>query len=247
MIPYERKNKIIQLLKSNDLLKIESIKTVFPNISISTIRRDLKKLENENKIKLLSGGGIKLSSSIKEISISTKRMLNTEKKEYIAKLAINKIKNGDTIYIDSGSTCLILLEQIKKEKLDINIITTNTDALSISKDATYHLTLLGGYYSPLLSSLKGPLTEQNIKNFYFDVAFLGANAIHPLFGITTPTLEEANKKQLVFKNSKKVYFLCDSHKFHEISTIKAFELNNNSIISDKNDNQISKIANLIYQ
>lgn len=246
MIPYERKNKIIQLLKSNDLLKIESIKTEFPNISISTIRRDLKTLKNENKIKLLSGGGIKLSSSIKEISISTKRLLNTEKKEYIAKLAINKIKTGDTIYLDSGSTCLILLEQIKIAKLEINVITTNTDALLISKNAKYNLTLLGGYYSPLLSSLKGPLTEQNIKNFYFDVAFLGANAIHPLFGITTPTLEEANKKQLVFDNSKKTYFLCDSNKFHEISTVKAFDLNNHSIISDKNDYQISKITNLIF-
>ena len=45
MIPYERQKKIIRLIAGKDLVKIDELQVQLPNISISTLRRDLKALE----------------------------------------------------------------------------------------------------------------------------------------------------------------------------------------------------------
>ncbi len=104
-----------------------------------------------------------------ELPISAKTNLQTKEKDYIAKVAARYINDGDTIYLDSGSTCFALLKEIVKKK--IHIITTNTDALSLIGDFSCDITLLGGTFNPIISSLSGPLTEENIKKYIYDKAF----------------------------------------------------------------------------
>lgn len=243
MIPYERREKIIELLTDSDIMKIEDLQNKLAVVSLSTLRRDLKELAQENKVELLSGGGVKLASPIREVSILEKSSLNKKEKEYIAKLASQKVIDGDTIYIDSGSTCFLLLNYLKDKK--IHIITTNTDILSINEEVAYDVTLLGGTYNPMISSLFGPLTEENIKQFIFDKSFLGGNGIDPKFGVTTPNLAEASKKKLVVEHSKQSFVLCDSQKFYKVSNVKAIDLEHITIISDKTDKNLAKLTTFI--
>ncbi|MDN6195385.1 MAG: DeoR family transcriptional regulator, partial [Atopostipes suicloacalis] len=80
MIPYERQAKIMKLLETNTLLKIEDLKEKLTGVSISTLRRDLKELEKENKVQLLTGGAVKLNSSISELPIQMKSTFYVEEK-----------------------------------------------------------------------------------------------------------------------------------------------------------------------
>lgn len=243
MIPYERREKIIELLRDSDVIKIEELQSHFAIVSLSTLRRDLKELKNEGKIELLSGGGVKLISPIREVSILEKSSLNKKEKEYIARLAGQRVVDGDTIYVDSGSTCFLLLNHLKNKK--IHIVTTNTDVLSIKEKVAYEVTLLGGTYNPIISSIFGPLTEENIKQFIFDKSFVGGNGVDPKFGVTTPNLAEASKKKLVVEHSKQAFVLCDSQKFYKVSNVKAMDLKHVSIISDKTDKNLAKLTTLI--
>ena len=97
------------------------------------------------------------------------------------------------------------------------------------------------------SSLSGSLTENLLKNLYFNKSFLGANGIDEKLGVTTPTIEEANKKRLVKEHSDQVYFVCDSSKFHNLSNVKAFDLKDVAIVSDKTDDKISEKVSLIVK
>ena len=56
MIPYERHKLILENLANVELLKIDELQELLPNVSISTLRRDLKEMEREGRIELLSGG-----------------------------------------------------------------------------------------------------------------------------------------------------------------------------------------------
>lgn len=47
MIPFERKEKIISILQKNNLMLLNDIQKSIPDVSISTIRRDVKELEKE--------------------------------------------------------------------------------------------------------------------------------------------------------------------------------------------------------
>ena len=243
MIPYERQEKIVEILNQKELLRIDELQKYIPEISISTLRRDLKELEKKNKVHLLAGGAVKLMSSTTELPVSAKTNLQKKEKDYIAQVAAKQINDGDTIYLDSGSTCSALLREIVTKK--IHIITTNTDALTLSGDFSCDITLLGGAFNPIISSLSGPLTEENIKKYIFDKAFLGANGIDLKFGITTPDYIEASKKIAVLGQTRVPYLLCDSSKFHKVSTVKAFDLKDVTLISDKSDKKLAKEMKII--
>lgn len=243
MIPYERQEKILEVLSHEELMKIEELQKVIPNISISTLRRDLKELEKSSKVVMLTGGAVKISSTTVELPISAKNSLQTKEKEIIADLAANQINDGDVIYLDSGSTCTALLKRILNKK--ISIFTTNANILGITSEIQAEITILGGRYNPIISSINGPLTDNNIQCFNFEKSFLGANGVDVFKGVSTPNLVEANKKRQVLKNSKKIFLLCDSSKFNKTSAIKAFKLDKVTLITDKYDERMAEVTKMI--
>ena len=245
MIPYERQQKILSIIESKELVKIDELLEIFTDISSSTLRRDLKELEKRRKIESLSGGAVKIISTKGEIPISTRNTLYSKEKDKIADIAANLIDDGDTIYLDSGSTATLLFQKILDKK--ITIYTSNTDLFSIRDNSIAEIIILGGKFNPMNSSLYGSLTESIIKNLYFNKSFLGANGIDEKLGVTTPTIEEANKKRLVKEQSDQVYLICDSSKFHTLSNVKAFDLEDVIIISDKDDEKISNKVSLIFK
>lgn len=230
-------------LNQEEIIKIEKLQEILPEVSVSTLRRDLKELEKTGKVESLAGGAVKMSSVITELPISAKQSLQLSEKEKIAELAAELINDGDVIYLDSGSTCTALLNKILNKK--ISIITTNTSIFTIHQETQAEVILLGGRYNPVISSLNGPLTDDNIQTFNFQKAFLGANGVDSEKGVSTPNLVEANKKREIIKNSSKSYLLCDSSKFRKVSAVKAFGLEEVTLISDRYDEKLAEVTRII--
>lgn len=243
MIPYERQQKILSIIENKELVKIDELQELFTDVSVSTLRRDLKELEKNRKIEYLAGGAVKKISTIGEISISTRSTLQNDKKEKIASMAAELVCDGDTIYLDSGSTCSLLFRKILDKR--ITIYTSNTEIFSIGGEITAEIFVLGGKYNPFTSSITGPFAEEALSKLYFNKSFLGANGIDEKLGVTTPTIEEAVKKRLVKEHSDQIYLVCDSSKFHNLSNVKAFDLDDVIVISDKSDSKISETVSII--
>lgn len=243
MIPFIRKEKIMDMLKNDEIINIDELQRLIPEVSMSTLRRDLKELEKNEKVILLFGGGIKCKTSNLDLPTSTKLNVKAKEKETIARLASKLINNGDTIYLDSGTTCTVLLNKLYDKK--ITIITSNTQIFSLPDQFLFNMIFLGGHYNPVISSVSGSLTDENISMFNFDKAFLGANAIDTNLGVSTPSMSEARKKKQVLKRSKKSYLLCDSSKFHKTLMSHAFDINECTIISDKFDRKLAEKTELL--
>jgi len=238
MIPYERQEKIIRLLTNKDLVKIDQLQESFTGVSLSTLRRDLKTLEKDGRIEYLKGGGIKSSPGTGELPMAEKASLHADEKQAIAVRAASEVLDGESIYIDSGSNSALLLERLLPRHL--TIYTTNTAVFTVTKEIVATIVTLGGCYNPEISSISGTLTENNLRDLYFDRAFLGANGIDDVNGVTTPNISEAVKKRLIRENAKKTYLLCDHSKFHRTSTVQAFDLEDVVVVSDQTDPLISK-------
>ena len=103
MIPAVRQERILEILSKNEIKSTESLMEEL-GISISTLRRDLTKLEQEHKIELLHGGGVKISQRPVELNITTKLNMNKDSKDLIAKKAASLVKEGDVIFLDPSST-----------------------------------------------------------------------------------------------------------------------------------------------
>jgi DeoR family fructose operon transcriptional repressor len=232
MIPYIRKKHILGELEIKEIVYISDLIPILEDTSESTIRRDLKNLADEGKIELLQGGAAKLKrTSSYDMPLESKKFLHIDEKEEIARCAANLVSDGEVIYIDSGTTTLGLVKYLKNKK--IRIVTTNTAIVNLLQGVTFSCHIIGGDVEVSLASTVGPVTENQLRELYFDKAFLGATGFGLKSGITTPDFRESSKKKIVMHNSAKVYVLADSSKYNKQALCKAFELNQCVIITDK--------------
>ena len=244
VIPYERQQRILALLKDRDILKLDDLMELIPDVSESTLRRDIKELESARQIQRLSGGAIKKYEAAIELPMSTKSSLYLDQKKTIARLAAQEAHPEDTVYVDSGSTCALLLDQLSQ--LDIHIVTSNPEAIRlISSPTKAEIILTGGTFDPEISSVWGPITLENINRFIFDEAFIGANGVDVQFGVTTAHLRESVKKEAAIKRSRCAFVLADSSKLGQVSSVHCADLEQVTIISDTDNAEISERTRII--
>lgn len=243
VIPYERQELMVQALEKQDLLKLDDLQEMLPDVSMSTLRRDVKELERSGKVETLVGGAVKLRTASRELAIAVKNEINGDLKRAVAQCAAREVKDGDVVYVDSGSTGMALLELLVKRA--VTIYTTNTGVCTITSPIEADVFVVGGHYNPTISSVDGPLVEMVLRDLFFDRAFLGVNAIDEERGVMTPGFEEAAKKRMVRDRSGVTYLLCDSSKFHGYSSVKVFDLEGVVVISDKRDAKIEECARML--
>lgn len=244
MIPYERQEKLLNILRKKKLIKIDDISKEIPDVSASTIRRDIKELEKLGKVESMYGGAVKYLSNVDELPISKKSLINKDEKEIIASLAADLVNDGDNIYVDSGSNASILLDKLLMK--NVTIYTTNTSIFRQAMDnLNAEIVVIGGTYNPITSSLSGSFTEDGLKNIFFDESFIGVNGVDPQNGVTTPNISEAMKKRIVKNHSRKTYVLCDDSKFYRTANVRAFDISEAIIITNKVDKELSEYTQFL--
>ncbi len=212
-------------------------------ISEATARRLFTRLEAENKI-IRTHGGIKKSPELSmaysyDLSVS----LDRHKKRAIGVYAAQKVNSGDNIFMDSGTTILMLGEAlseriVNKEINDVTIITNSL--VYIDKLAKLcKIILIGGEIRAQRRDVCGSTTEKNLGEYHFDHAFLGADSISEDFKIMTTDEHTANMARVVIKHSKKAHILVASNKFGNTSFVTFANAKSvATIITDNNLEQV---------
>jgi DeoR/GlpR family transcriptional regulator of sugar metabolism len=202
------------------------------DVSLVTIRRDLKKLAEERSI-------IKEYNTIKIARDYDKRFherhnTNLEQKRIIAELAKRLVQSGDTLFLDTSTTCYEFARTLALSSQNLHIITNNiymaVELMSIYK---IDLVLLGGNIRHGYFSTIGPLAEKMLSNikvnkFFFSCTMLDEN------GIYESNILEGNIKVKMFENSRLHYLLVDSTKFDKASIFRTTGIENiDALITDK--------------
>ena len=200
MIPAERQKKIVELLKKNGAVKAAELSESF-DVAPLTIRRDLDLLEKTGVLERSHGGAILRQTMRDEPSYSkTENFLTIEKTE-IAKKAVALIDDGDTVFINSGSTTRQVLEQIALESKKIRIITNNTWAVDIFRNSDIELHILGGEYRSKARSLCGSFTAAALRKVFADKSVIGVDGVSLKHGLTTPAEPEAEASRLMIEHT----------------------------------------------
>lgn len=243
MIPYERRMRILQELKKREFLTLNELVSLFENVSESTLRRDLKSLNEDGQIDLIQGGAAIKTFSTFDPPISSRSIVNIEAKDKIAKFAAGLVKENDVVYIDTGTTALGLMKYLANKK--ITIVTTNVWLLNHLQGAVASCIVAGGEINKETASISGPQTEESLRQMFFDVAFLGTSGVDAIAGINTGDIREASIKRIVKANSARTYVLADSSKIGVASMYKAFEIGDCTIITDKKHELLQKAGNAL--
>ncbi len=242
MIPYERRQQLAKKIKENHFVTIEQLLQEMDGVSESTIRRDLKALEEDGVINLMRGGATKAEDAYKG-NITARLGQNQEAKEQIARCAARFVKPGDVVYLDAGSTVAAVIPYISG--MDITIVTTNILIFERMNPGITRYMTVGGYVNPADGSIGGALTVANLDALYFDKAFIGTTGISERSGITAPNIQESMKKQVVMANAKESYILADSSKVGITTMCKVCELEAATVIMEKHVPLLDECADYI--
>lgn len=212
MNTFDRRNLIVELLREQGSVVVTDLAKRL-NVSEVSIRTDLRILEEQNLLTRFHGGAGLPQNQDNETFLDDRYLISSDPKTQIAKAAVALVKEGDTIILDSGSTTMIIANELLKVK-NITVITNNLPAafvLSDSVDIT--LVICGGYVRHKTRSMHGSLTEESLRGIRADIMFVGADGVDPKVGLTT--FNEGYGISTVMANaSAKVVGVVDSTKFN---------------------------------
>lgn len=219
MLQSERKQRIIELLQNGEFIKNKELER-YLQVSAATIRRDLTSLENDGLIKRIHGGAkIKISddqiSQQEELTMVRKYDLHSIEKQRIASYAASLVKDGDCIYIDSGSTPAYIYEYIAQKQ--VIVVTNNMMVLQKVKPFDKASVIIGaGEYNEQFRLVEGPLFIHTLTQFNYDHVFIGVNGIDLKTGqLTCTTLDASSVKKHALSLSSHAYIVADSSKSKE--------------------------------
>jgi len=213
----QRHLDILELLETMERLDVTSLADKL-SISPSTIRKDLEFLENQGLLKRQHGYAVRVSSD----NINYRMVFNYESKQAIAHEAVSLINDGETLMIESGSTCALFASMLVKNKKDITIITNSTFIARYVNSSSAKVVLLGGEYHSDAEVVVGPFVKMCASQIYVDKFFVGANGFSPSRGFLNSNISRAEAVQSMAESANKRYVLVDNTKLSILSTIALF-------------------------
>ena len=220
----ERINKIHELLKEKNNITIDRLCETF-NVSKNTIRRDIDELERAGLIRKVYGGII-LNDQLNALfePFTSRETRNIQAKQKIANIATSLVKDGDVIYIDSGTTTMHMIPCLAN-KNHITIVTASIHVIDVATSYNNLSVIATGgiVYNPS-KAFVGPNVISCIKNCNFSKVFLASTGISIEHGATNGSPFEYEIKQRVVQKKCPKFLLVDSTKLDKASLMTFCEL-----------------------
>jgi DeoR family transcriptional regulator, aga operon transcriptional repressor len=219
MLKIERQAKILQMIREREYVENSELARYF-DVTLATIRRDIKSLSEQGLIRQDHGGST-LSNPLEdtvEPSYATKVFVNHEAKLVIGRAAAAMVCDGDSVVLDSGTTNAAIAQCLRGTGLkNLTIITPDIlVAKELCFEANINVVLLGGQLRKNYYSTYGTYTEMVLRNLRANKYFLGIDAANK-DGVTNIVLEEIPIKKLMIEISHQTIMVADSSKFDKMA------------------------------
>ena len=220
MLYNERAELILQQLQLQSTVKVTELGELL-GVSVDTVRRDLRAMEQQGLIKCVRGGAC-LPDSLASLSNFTGReVIHSDLKRELARKALSYIQPGDIVALNSGTTNTLLAQELVGYSQQITVVTNNFAAVNIlMKNQNIRLIAIGGTVNALEQSTCGTECEQAFAQYYPDIAFLSINAVNYRDGYTDFRFHEMGVLRLLAKRAKQVIAVMDSSKLDKRSKKK---------------------------
>jgi DeoR family fructose operon transcriptional repressor len=203
----KRREQIIQYLESTGFATAAELAGVI-DVSEATIRRDLAELKSRGRIRRVHGGAA-LSNFMADLETRKKRFI--QEKKGIGRKAAGFVEEGDTVFIDGGSTTEEMAKYLTHTR--VRVITNALNVANILAEANgVEVIVVGGnVYSPGEIML-GPITEETISRLKADKAFISVEGIDGECISNSNTLVIGTERAMM-KMAEAVFILADHSKF----------------------------------
>jgi DeoR/GlpR family transcriptional regulator of sugar metabolism len=214
-----RLRKIIEIVNKEKKVEVTRLSSLL-GVSQVTIRKDLDFLEDKGLLIREHGFAVINDSD----DLNNRLTINYDTKVKIARLGASIVADGETIMIESGSSCALLAEELAKTKKNITIITNSTFIASFIRNYEgCRIILLGGEYQKSSQVNVGPLINKYASDFFVDKLFVGIDGLSEESGFTAGDLMRAEAVKAMSQSADKILILTDSSKFAKPGLVKLFD------------------------
>lgn len=199
------------LIARRGSVTMEELRLAF-GVSMNTVRSDVAYLAGTGAVEKIYGGV--RSVQRQEVPLFTQRAeLRAEEKRRIARRAEERICDGDTLYIDAGTTTMHLIEFLDPAK-HVTVVTGNLYVVHHAYDKpSVELIVLPGVLNRRTNSASDVSTLEFLGRYQFAKAFMGASGVSPEGKLNVSTYIEYELKKLALRQSRERYLLLDAGKF----------------------------------
>ena len=207
----QRQKEILKILTEDQELSVSELSDQF-SVSGVTIRQDLDYLQSQGLLRRVHGGAVLHSQD----DIAHRLSINYEKKLAIADRAAQFISEGDTLFIEAGSTNAILARQLASRS-DIRVVTNNLFVARSLKQSSVNVLVLGGVYQHDSECIVGGLAKLGLSELNFDKAFIGLDGFTFEEGLTCSDMMRTEITSMVVGKARETFVLTDSPKFGRVA------------------------------
>ncbi|WP_037377057.1 DeoR/GlpR family DNA-binding transcription regulator [Selenomonas sp. AB3002] len=182
------------------------------DVSAMTIRRDFEVMAGQGLVTLIRGGAALNHGTSVVYSLKLRQTHLPLEKQRIAQRCADMVCEGNSVFIDCGSTAERIGEALRGKK-NITVLTNSLDTAQVLSTAKgIKLIMVPGEFNEAIRGFTGLLTTDFIQRFRIDYIFLGANGIDASHGMTVPDYADAETKRVLIRQSRHVIVAADHAK-----------------------------------
>ncbi|MEV6840401.1 DeoR/GlpR family DNA-binding transcription regulator [Streptomyces sp. NPDC051133] len=207
----DRHGIIAQAVRESGRITVQEL-AALTGASEMTIRRDLDALAAQGVLERVRGGARTLLLRGEEPPFALRAHDAVDAKRRIAAEVASLIADGETVLLDSGTTCLAIAHLLRRRP--VTVMPLSLQAIQVLGEGPCPATLMvpGGRPRAAEGSLTGPLTLASLAALRFDTAVMGCCGLSAADGLTAYDLDEAAAKKAGIASARRIIVAADAGK-----------------------------------
>jgi len=212
----ERQESIVKIVEQRKRMTVAEVSEEF-RISVATARRDLDELAARSRVQRVHGGAIPARFAPPEPPAIHRVVERAAEKRRIGAAAAGLVRDGETIFLGSGTTTLEVARQIRTRRA-LTVITNSLHVITVLADSPeVTLICLGGVLRRSEMSLIGHITEASLGDVRASKVFLGVRGIDIDHGLTNAYLPETEIDRLMMRAGREAIVVADHSKCGQVA------------------------------
>lgn len=214
LMPLQRQALILDHIRQRGAASIQELASSI-GASVSTIRRDLERLEARRALTRARGGAVlptEPHATFEPAAYLAAQLARIEKR-MIGGAAADMITPGESVIFDSGSTVLCAAQAVVARAIAITAVTNDLGiAQMLAQSEAIRVIIPGGTVRHGSLSLTGDPGREFLAGLNADTLLLGTHTISGRV-IADTSIEIAAVKRAMIRAARRVVLLADSSKF----------------------------------
>lgn len=212
----QRRDQLLEMLLDRGRLSVGELAARF-KVTGMTIRRDLDALEEQGLLTRTHGGCVLRTPHVRELPFQEKEQRQREAKEAIARAVVAQVRDGASLYLDTGTTCVLVARLLRRHRRNLRVFTNNLPAaLELFGEEAIEVTIPGGVLGRRSPDLTGDFGLARLRQWHFDLAIVGGDALDPASGVFyTADLATAALSGAAQQQADRAFACIDGSKFDQ--------------------------------